>query len=174
MKTLVLFLGLATAGSDDSVWWLDEFGLPQEQDFPKAEYFDSLGTGERDYRGFGPFALSSSSPMRMLRMNFTPPIPMALAPGRLLLRESIAWANLWAIDPNRYRIDMEVIRFSTAAFYGLERIQVGVEVGTLSASGGVADAMIEGFHDLFGISNQCRELYPRDEFAITLRIPAGP
>jgi hypothetical protein len=168
-----LILAIATAIGGDSTGGLDEFELyPQEQELPRVDFFESLGTFEPPYRAFGPLSLPSRSPMQILRMTFTPSAPMTLAAGRLLVRESFTWANVWGVDPWRYRIDMETIRVSTAAFYGVtDRIQVGVEVGALTASGGFADPAIEAFHDLFGISNQDRERYERNQFLVWLRAP---
>jgi len=156
------------------LWPDEEFDPHPIRERLPVEYFKSIGVQSRAYHAFGPLSLPSRSPMQVLRMTFTPATPMTIGEGRLLLRESFSWANLWAYQEGLFRIDMEVVRMSTSVFYGLtDSIQIGIEVGSLDAGGGFADRYIEGFHDTFRIPQQDRDAFARDEFAISLQTPNG-
>jgi len=135
--------------------------------------------------GYGPLMLRSQSPFQSLRLALAPRAPSTLARGQWEVRAATTWANVWAVeeavfDPGdgefgEYMLDYESLHVALAAAYGLsDTFQVEVGVEDRSVFGGVMDGFIEGFHDLFGIDQSGRDLWPRDQLAIRLDTPGLP
>ena len=75
------------------------------------------------------------------------------------------------VEPGRYGLfaDAEVLRTDLTFRGGLtRRCELSVEVPLLSYHGGFLDSLIEGFHDLTGLPNGGRDLFPQDRFFISL------
>lgn len=65
--------------------------------------------------------------------------------------------------PEAVNLDGEVLRLATELRYGLgENWDVQLEVPWLAHSGGQLDSLIDGWHDLFGMSDGGRDAVPRD------------
>jgi len=67
-------------------------------------------------------------------------------------------------------IDAETERLTFAAAYGvLPRLDLGLRASWIWLGGGGLDAVIEGFHDLFGFDNGPRPYLPRNDYRFWLR-----
>ncbi len=135
--------------------------------------------------GYGPLMLRSQSPFQSLRLALAPRAPSTLTRGQWEVRTAATWANVWAVeeaefDPGAgelgdYVLDYESLHVAVTAAYGLsDTFQVELGVEDRSVFGGVMDGFIEGFHDLFGIDQSGRDLWPRDQLAILLEPPGEP
>lgn len=124
--------------------------------------------------GYGPLSLRSQSPFQSLRLGLLPRTPSTIARGQHQLRVDVAWANTWANDHGTfdpaggdlglYLLDFESLDVGIAWAYGLrDTIQIELELEQRRHFGGVLDGFIESFHDLFGISQAGRDLFPRDQ-----------
>lgn len=125
--------------------------------------------------GYGPLRLRSQSGFQSLRLMMMPRSPSKLQKGEWKAFGSLVWSNLWAVEENSfhpaegelgpYVIDAETLEGNLALSYGISdnfELEFGYEIR--SHFGGILDGVIEGFHDLAGIGQQGRDLWPRDQF----------
>lgn len=113
--------------------------------------------------GFGPIDVQGQSFYQMLHLNPTPAAPSTLPAGRWEARFSSTWVNDWALSKGHYLIDSETLQGTGRLNHAFtERFQIGVEMSFLLRGGGTLDRPIEGFHQLFGLSNMDREKFPRN------------
>ncbi len=124
--------------------------------------------------GRGPLTIPSLSPGHLFRPNASAATPSYAPKGHFVLYNSLTWGNVWNIDEDHYKIDGEWLFLTTKASYVLlDNLEIGVYIPLIGRNGGFADGLIEGFHDLFGISNAEREKYPRDEMTIEVDTSDG-
>ncbi|MCI0341719.1 MAG: DUF3187 family protein [Planctomycetales bacterium] len=127
--------------------------------------------------GYGPLNLTSQSPFQALRFGLEPRTPSTLARGQFEVRETETWVNVWARNQGDFLLDFEMLQSRLSVAYGIsDTLQADVTVVDKSWFAGVADGFIEGFHDLFGLSQGGRTDHDRDRFrveiAATPRSPA--
>lgn len=121
--------------------------------------------------GYGPLALASQSPFQSLRFGITPTTPSTLTRGETQLRLTGTWANVWAYDETRgtYLLDYETLHGEASLAYGVsDTFQLGLQVEARTLFGGILDGLIQSFHDLVGIGQGGRDLFPRDQIHIEL------
>jgi thiol-disulfide isomerase/thioredoxin len=129
--------------------------------------------------GYGPLAVRSQSPLQGLRLSILPRTPSTLAGGDHELKLATTWANLWAVDEEAfdpandrlgpYVIDSESLDLDLSYAYGLSDIfELEFVYEQRWRFGGVMDGFIEGFHDLFGLGQAGRDLWPRDQSFISI------
>lgn len=124
--------------------------------------------------GYGVLNLRSQSPFQGLRLAVVPRTPSTLAHGQHQVTVATTWANLWAVDQEAfdpadgqlgpYVFDSETLDLDIGYSYGLSDVfQLGLGYEQRWRFGGVMDGFIEGFHDLFGIGQNGRDHWPRDQ-----------
>lgn len=127
--------------------------------------------------GFGPLNVRSQSPFQSLRLGILPHTPSTLGRGENQVRASVTWANIWSVysqtfDPaagviGPYILDYESLDIDLSYAYGIsDTFQIGAGYEQRSMFGGVMDGLIEGFHDLFGLYQDGRDLWPRNQVVI--------
>ena len=116
---------------------------------------------------FGPLTLRGQSPFQLLRLGVAPWALDGLHRGEWKAQGLATWTNRWAVDPQYYKVDTEVLRFAFLLDYGIsDNLHARIEVPLCWRGPGVMDRFIEGFHKTFGISNAHRQDFPRDDFDI--------
>jgi len=116
---------------------------------------------------------------------FTPTFtgPLEVKEGQVRTLVNCRWINVWAFHVNSdipfepgmdldtfpfkfgtFMIDLEAISMSTEIMYGLTKdINLELSVPVYRIEGGIMDGFIEGFHNLFGISQHRRTQTGRDQ-----------
>ena len=129
--------------------------------------------------GYGPLSVRVQSAYQSLRLGILPRTPSSLDRGEHQLRLGATWSNIWAISARAFNpavgeygdrlLDFETVDGHISYAYGLSgKIQLESEYEQRWRFGGALDGAIEGFHDLFGIDQNGRDLYPRNAFRILL------
>jgi hypothetical protein len=129
--------------------------------------------------GFGPFSVRPQSAYQSLRLGILPTTPSSQARGEHQLGIGVTWSNIWAIAPGGFDpesasygdrlLDYESLDGHISYAYGVSgAIQLEAEYEQRWRFGGALDGVIEGFHDLFGISQNGRDRAPRNDFRILL------
>jgi hypothetical protein len=119
-----------------------------------------------DYNyGLGKIDLRSQSPVQTLR--FTLPL---LIPGDIQagcgLHIANTWTNVWA-NESEYLLDYEMSETLVTVTYGFnERFGVSLAFENRNYFGGKMDGFIQGFHDMFGISQDGRDDVSKDRKVI--------
>lgn len=118
--------------------------------------------------GLGPLRLSSQSPGQSLRLGLIPHTPADLTAGEWKVYAGSSWVNVWA-DEADYKLDYEALTSELLVSYGFTR-DWAVEVGVLNrvTFGGRMDAMIQGFHEAFGIGQSGRTNVPLNQSEIRI------
>ncbi|MGD1149001.1 MAG: DUF3187 family protein [Thermoanaerobaculaceae bacterium] len=120
--------------------------------------------------GLGPLQLRAQSPLAILRLSPTPETPVTLAQGQWQLGLLTSWNNYFDVDPQRYTIDAETLRFTMGAAYGLTpRLELSVSVPVSYRGGGILDRFIEDFEGLLKVPNEQRRQAPTDRYLILIR-----
>jgi thiol-disulfide isomerase/thioredoxin len=119
--------------------------------------------------GYGPLKLPSHSPLQALRLGLVPRAPSTLSRGQKEVRAAASWVNIWNVPEREYFFDYEML-LTTATFdYGIsDTLQVGIGAEIRSRFGGKMDNFIQGFHDLFGIGQNDRDLAPKGAFTFEI------
>lgn len=121
--------------------------------------------------GYGPLALGSQSAFQALRLGMRPRTPSTLTRGQVEARQSATWVNFWAQGPG-YFIDHEMLQLNAGVAYGLTRgLEVDVILEERARFGGAMDGFIQGFHDVFGIDQNGRDLVPKGAFTFDVDPP---
>ncbi|MFV2071945.1 MAG: DUF3187 family protein [Thermoanaerobaculales bacterium] len=127
--------------------------------------------------GYGPLKIRSQSAFQSLRLGIVPRTPSTLARGEQEVRLGATWANNWAndaasFDPENgeigpYLLDFEALDLGLSYAYGItDTFQIEAEYEQRVRFGGRLDSLIEGFHNLFGLGQAGRDLWPRDQLNI--------
>ena len=127
--------------------------------------------------GYGPLNVRSQSPFQSLRLGIVPRTPSTLAHGQHQLRLGGTWSNIWSSDRGSfdpangdygaYLLDYASLDATLAYSYGLsDTFQIEAEFEQRWRFGGAMDALIEQFHDLFGLGQAGRTEWPRNQTLI--------
>jgi hypothetical protein len=118
--------------------------------------------------GLGPLRLSSQSPGQSLRLGLIPHTPADLHADEWKIYAGSSWVNVWA-DEADYALDYEAITTEVLVSYGIDDTWA-VEVGALNrvTFGGRMDAMIQGFHSAFDLSQNGRKDVPLNQTMIRI------
>lgn len=112
--------------------------------------------------GSGLLQLHTQAPMQSLRMVMPLVSAGSVNPGWGTSLTS-TWTNVWA-DNTYYSLDYEMLDNRVTIAYGVnESFGVSLIYDERKYFGGRMDHLIEGFHDVFGISQGDRDLSPRGE-----------
>ena len=131
------------------------------------------------HAGYGPLSVRIQSAYQSLRLGILPRTPSTQKRGEHQLRIGAIWSNIWAISPGGFDpekgdygdrlLDFESLDGHVSYAYGLTgSIQLEAEYEQRWRFGGALDSVIEGFHDLFGIDQNGRDLAPRNGVRIFL------
>lgn len=112
--------------------------------------------------GLGPLRLASQSPGQSLRLGLVPHTPADLAADEWKFYAGSSWVNVWAYEKT-HELDFEMLTTEALVAYGLTDAWA-IELGATSrvTFGGRMDAFIQGFHDLFDLDQEGRDLTPRN------------
>ncbi|MBW1989811.1 MAG: DUF3187 family protein [Deltaproteobacteria bacterium] len=124
--------------------------------------------------GYGLLSLPSQSPFQSLRLAPMPRMPSTLKKGRTELSATATLANVWAYESGGYLVDYETLNTRIAFAYGiLPSVLLEVAYDERRVFGGVLDSVIMNFHNAFGIDQDKRDQYPKDQVNIQIYDAAG-
>jgi hypothetical protein len=119
--------------------------------------------------GLGPLRLRAQSPLAILRLTPTPDVPVTLLEGQWEASLLTSWNNYFDVDPKRYTIDAETLRFTVGAAYGFtSHLELGASLPVSYRGGGILDRFIENFEGLLGVANEQRKQAPRNRYLILI------
>ncbi len=118
----------------------------------------------------GPLAVRNQHPAQLTVLSLDPVGAQTLAPGQAQLRLDAAYTSLFLQQSNGgnvWGMDGEVLRTGLKTRIGLlPQLELQVELAGVHSGGGFLDDFVESWHDSFNLSNQGRELFPQDQFAV--------
>jgi hypothetical protein len=80
-----------------------------------------------------------------------------------------SWNNYFDVEPKRYVIDAEALRFTVSAAYGItSRLELQAAFPLSYRGGGILDRFIENFEGLLGVPNEQRKQAPRNRYLILI------
>ncbi len=124
--------------------------------------------------GLGPLRLRAQSPLAILRLSPTPETPATIREGQWQLGVLTAWDNYFDVDPKRYTIDAEMLRFTLSGAYGVtSRLEVRAALPLSYRGGGILDRFIENFEGLLKVPNEQRKQAPRNRYLVLIRGSGG-
>jgi hypothetical protein len=125
--------------------------------------------------GYGPFHETSLSPFTSLRLNLSPYFPSALPERTFELRVETAWGKNNTLN-DLWDIDFEVVASTVSFAWALsDEARVQLEIVSGDRTGGGLDALINGFHQTFGLALGVRSRHPRNDYVFDLKASdAGP
>lgn len=101
-------------------------------------------------------------------------IPSYAPEGSWVLQSSLAWANTWNYQKDRYIVDCEWLQLAARVSHmATDDLEIGGLLPVLARTGGHTDKFIEGFHNTFALGNSRREGFPRNRSIVELRSRAG-
>jgi len=119
--------------------------------------------------GYGPIKLQSQSPFQALRLGMIPLTPSTLSRGQKEVRGAASWVNIWNVSEGEYLFDYEMLQTTLTLDYGItDTLQIGVGAEVRGRFGGAMDGFIQGFHDLFGIEQNGRDLVRKGDFTFEI------
>lgn len=120
----------------------------------------ALQAREHDY----PYAFAFQS----VRTPILPGEESELASGESAVRLSLAWANVWSIQDERFIVDGEELQSIATYRYGLnDRLQIGLSAAFVWQGGGAMDSFLEGFHRSSGVTQGGRDRFPRNTMNVS-------
>jgi len=127
-------------------------------------------THRYENRGLGTMDIRSQAIGQSLRLTLPIVAPGDIQPG-LSTYIGGTWTNVWAND-SEFLLDYETLDILARVSYGFNNTWgVALIYDNRSFFGGAMDGFIEGFHDLFGISQDGRDEVPSNRSIITFDDP---
>jgi hypothetical protein len=118
----------------------------------------------------GPLPVRNQHPAQLTVMHMAPASAAVLAAGKASARLDAAYSSLFLDDASpdaNFFMDGEYLRAAAGVRVGLGHgIELGTELPFAHTSGGFLDSFIIDYHDAFGLPDQNRKEYPRDQFDI--------
>jgi hypothetical protein len=141
-------------------------------DYPEAEVSspdpERLAPPRKNLEGRGLLDFRDPFPLALLHLQIPNNTLQVLEEGEWKVRVSFDWANSFAADDN-FIIDAETYVLELSAWYALDRdFYVGAGLPVMARSGGILDPVIDGFHNLFGLSDGGRDDVPRNDYEISI------
>jgi hypothetical protein len=129
--------------------------LPQ----PAADNLD--GRGLVKFKDLFPFAL--------LHLQLPVDTLQRFEKGTGELSLDYGWGNSFANREGEYTVDAESFLIELSAWYALtDRVSVGATLPYIFRDAGVLDPVVEGFHDVFGLSNDERREASTNDYEVTV------
>ena len=124
--------------------------------------------------GYGPLHLPSQAPGQVLRLGFEPRAPSTLAEGQWEFGWSETGANVFSFREDDYRLDYFTLNSVFSLAYGVtDTFLVEMQYRDLSRFGSVLDPITDAFHDVFGLGDSGRDMFPDYENIIDLELKDG-
>lgn len=129
----------------------------------------------RPNTGYGPIRETSIAPFNSLRLNLAPYFPSAMPERTFEVRLESAWGKNNSLN-DLWDIDFEVVASTVSFAWSLsDNVRVGLEIVSGDRTGGGLDALINGFHETFGLALGIRERHPRNDYVFDIKASnAGP
>lgn len=119
--------------------------------------------------GYGPLRVSSQSAGNVLRLALEPRTPSTLLKGQVELRWTETLTNYWAFAENNYRLDFGALQSQIAVGYGLtDTVQAELGFIDYRRFESVLDDITNAFHNIFGLDESGRDLFPEHENVISI------
>lgn len=119
--------------------------------------------------GYGPLDLPSQAPGQVLRLGLRPRTPSTLAQGQYEISWTESFANIFAFEENDFRLDYLTVNSNLAVTYGItDTLQVEFAFGNLARTDSYLDPITDAFHDLFGLGDAGRDMFPEHDNVIDL------
>jgi hypothetical protein len=108
-------------------------------------------------------------------MNLSPYFPSAMPERTFEVRVETAWGKNDTLS-QLWDIDFEVVASTVSFAWGLsDEVRVELEIASGDRTGGGLDALINGFHETFGLALGVRARHPRNDYVFDLKASdAGP
>ncbi len=117
-----------------------------------------------------PLRVRNQHPAQLTAIHGTARAARATPPGAVDTRFGIDWTSLWlrpGTGSDRLVTDGEIVRAEAAVRFGLlPGLDLEVQLPVSHASGGTLDGFIEAWHDFFGLPQNDRDRFPRDEYRV--------
>jgi hypothetical protein len=122
---------------------------------------------------FAPFAARNQHPVELTVIDPLPRPATAAAPATTELALAVDWTSLW-LQPgtgvDEIRLDGELVRWTPSLRLGVvPGVDIEIALPVMKVSGGVLDGFIEGWHDFFGLPQNKRDEFPRDQLEVHAR-----
>jgi thioredoxin-related protein len=181
----------AVAGALDPTTFCAFLASVRDSDAPSgfelAELEDGQPTGitwnPRGYRaraicfsqiGYGPLSLPSQSPAQVLRLGLQPRTPSTLARREFEFGWTESVANVFNFEEDDFRLDYLTVNSTLSLAYGLsDEVQVELAVGNLIRTDSYLDPIADTVHDLLGLGDSGRDMFPDHDNIIDLELRNG-
>ncbi len=118
--------------------------------------------------GMGPLNIRTQSPGQSLRLSTLHILPETFRAGNAAFFAGVTWTNIWAKE-DRYLLDFEMLDTHLALSYCItNNFNLAAAITHRNYFGGAMDGFIQGFHDLFGFSQNGRDDVPKNDFNVVL------
>lgn len=118
----------------------------------------------------GPLSVRNQHPAQLTAMDAMPRSARTTPPGRIDAAWRFDWTSLWlrpGRGADRLETDGEIVRNEIAGRIGLvPGVDLEIALPFVVASAGVLDSFIESWHRVFGLPQNARDEFPRDEFRV--------
>lgn len=126
---------------------------------PSGPAYDNIGLGN--------FTLRLLTFQNLIRPSQTSVSFYELEPGRWNVTLSLGYGNIWNFDRNAYIVDGEWANADLRLAYTVnERLELGMLLTTSLRHGGYFDRAVEGFHDAFGLEQNARDEFERNDVMV--------
>lgn len=118
----------------------------------------------------GPMPVRNQHPAQLTVLHLPPAAAAMLPAGDVQVRLDSAYSSLFLLgsEGNRsWLMDGEYLRVGTGIRVGLGAgVELATEIPVAHTSGGFLDGFVIDYHDLFGLPDQGRDSYPKDEYRV--------
>ena len=124
--------------------------------------------------GWGPLHVTVQSPLQLKRLAFMHESPELHAPQSWHFDTGLTLANTWILNDGKLMVDEDVWTFNqTTEFTFNNWIALSARFSFQYLGGGFLDSPIENFHTAFGLGDQRRPQFSRDQVRMTAVQPNG-